>query len=148
MRDWTYITVGLVVAWAAMTAGARINGGSLSSAINWSTGLLSLASALLAGVYATGTWVRDLVGWVVSIHPVVSLLALAGTLLSIAAIIPVLLLDKWSAAGATIPVVAATFFLPSLLVVGAVPGEAGEVLTEGVGVLARALIRATNGWFG
>ena len=126
MRAWFYVAGFGVLAWAFLSAGSVIKGGAASGILNWLTGVASVACALIAGVYATYTWILDLTGWVVGIHPVIGLVAFILTLLGILATIPALLMDRFSAMTVTPVIVGAWVVLPSLLTVGAIPGEAGN----------------------
>lgn len=147
MRPWFYVAGFGVLAWAALSAGGVIKGGPASGILNWLTGLLAIGFGLIAGVYATHTWLLSAAGGVVSIHPVIGLAVFVLTLLGLLATIPVLLIDRISALSVTPVIVAAWVLLPSLLQVGAIPGEAGDRITLIIRTIAEPLIAETR-WFG
>lgn len=148
MRPWFYVAGFGVLAWAFLSAGSVIKGGAASGILNWLTGIGAIAAALIAGVYATYTWVLDLTGWLVGIHPVIGLAAFVLTLLGLLATIPALLMDRFSAMSVTPVIVGAWVVLPSLLQVGAIPGEAGDQAMVLLRTVSVPLVETTARWFG
>jgi len=143
---WTVIGFS-VLSWAALATGARINGGALSGPINWLTGVLSVAFALVAGRAAMRTWIYDLVGWIAGIHPTVALLLMGGVLLALFFTALVVTWDKWSGVSATVPVVAAWLVVPSLLGHGLPSGEFGATASQAIFTVADWLTLRLGGWF-
>lgn len=133
---WFTVIGFAVLAWASLAAGARINGGALSSTINWITGVLAVGFALVAGRAAMKTWIYDAVGWVAHIHPVASLVLMGAVVLAIGATVLVVTWDRWSGVSASVPVVAAWLVLPSLLGHGIPPGEFGRTAARVVFAVA------------
>ncbi|HCB03582.1 MAG TPA: hypothetical protein DEQ43_04920 [Nocardioides bacterium] len=143
---WTIVGFS-VLSWASLSLGSRINGGALSAPINWATGSLSVAFALIAGRAAMFTWIYDAVGWVAAIHPVVGLVLTAAVILAIFFTVLVLTWDRWSAVSASLPIVAAWLVVPSLLAHGMPPGEFGATAATAVVTAADWLLANIGGWF-
>ena len=140
MGAWAVVVGFSLISWGLLALGAS---GKLPSVVETLLGVLAVCSALIAGFAALGTWIYPVTGWIVGLHPVISLAAMGVALIAVGATVPVLAWDlrKW------VPLLTGSWLiLPSLLKLGVVPGTVGETMTSVVMEIAATLSANTAGW--
>lgn len=153
-RYWLPTAGFAVIAWGFLVIGSKINGGKFSTAINWTCGTAAILASLIAGRYATRTFIRGVIGGIAGwgvFFQVALMVVVLGSLIWMAL---VLMWDKWSAVAASIPIALILLTVPSALDAGVVPGAAGVALDRAVTTVTDNVMELRTGnttvgaWFG
>ena len=141
LHAWAFVIGMGFFLWGFLALGAS---GKFPLPLEILFGVLAVSAGLVAGVSARNTWINDLVGWIVSLHPVASLIFMFASLLAVCATPFVL---WWNAKKWTPLLAVAWVFLPSVLERGVITGEVGAQIRKVVMSIAGELTRQTAGWF-
>jgi len=145
-----WVPLGGLVMMAAIflmtVAGLARLPGKLATWVPWVGGIAGGLCALAAGVYATNTWISDFIGWVIGIHPILTLVIGLGSVFlvwkSTMAAIP----DDFVSVSLTTGLVMSAFLFPSLM--QALPaGDVGDIARDAVQAVSAFAVDLTEGWF-
>lgn len=148
MTTWYYIIGGLITGWIGFTVLAAVSLPKGQIHWDWAAGLIGWLGCLVAGTYATDTWISGLVETIVGISDLTRLLVfglvLATVALTAAAAVPNRVLGAFTL---SLAVGIAWLFVPSALAADVVPGSLGDTITEAVSALTKSLVDNTK-WLG